>query len=91
MNYFVYIVECKDKTLYTGIAVDVAKRVIAHNTKKTGAIYTNSRRPVHLVYTEICLSRSDALKREYYIKQLSRVEKEKLISSYSISKDIGVY
>ena len=90
MGYFVYILECSDKTLYTGIAVDVEKRVVVHNTKKTGAAYTKARRPVTLVYTEACENRSEALKREHAIKQLSRIEKQALIESYSISGGIGV-
>jgi len=74
-NYYVYILKCRDETLYTGIAVDVEKRVAAHNTKKTAAAYTKARRPVSLIYSEIVENRSEALKREYAIKQLSREQK----------------
>lgn len=91
MSYFVYIVECNDATLYTGIAVDVEKRVCVHNTQRTGAAYTKARRPVRLAYTEACENRSEALKREYTIKQLSRIEKQALIESYRIFGDIGVH
>lgn len=75
MKYFVYMLECADKTLYTGWTTDVEKRVVAHNTSKTGAKYTSARRPVRLVYVEECLSRSEALMREAEIKKLSRERK----------------
>lgn len=90
MSYYVYILKCKDNTLYTGLAVDVKKRVLAHNTQKTAATYTKARRPVTLVYTEECENRSIALKREYAIKQLRRSEKEKIIEEYRLSEDKGV-
>ena len=73
MNY-VYILECADGTLYTGWTTDIQKRVQTHNAGK-GAKYTHSRRPVKLVYTETFESKSDALRREYQIKQLSRAQK----------------
>ncbi|MCA9386184.1 GIY-YIG nuclease family protein [Candidatus Dojkabacteria bacterium] len=73
-TYFVYIVECNDGTFYTGIAKDLESRVNKHNEGK-GAKYTRSRIPVNLVYSETQESRSAALKREYEIKQWSRVEK----------------
>jgi putative endonuclease len=75
MKYFVYMLECADKTLYTGWTTDVEKRVVAHNTSKTGAKYTSARRPVKVVYVEECLSRSEAMKREVEIKKLSRERK----------------
>lgn len=77
--YYVYIVKCSDDTYYTGIAVNVEKRIDVHNTSPLGARYTKMRRPVLLVYTEACGSRSEALKREYAIKQLPRKGKESLI------------
>jgi putative endonuclease len=86
MSHFVYIVRCADKTLYTGYATDVKKRILEHNdegssptAKSVGAKYTRSRRPVKLVYSEECDSRSAALSREYAIKQLSREQKQVLI------------
>jgi putative endonuclease len=82
MNYVVYIVQCIDDTMYTGIATDVAKRIQEHNSPEgKGAKYTRSRRPVRLLYTESCSSRSDAQSREYAIKQLSRTGKLALIES----------
>lgn len=79
--YFVYILKCKDDTLYTGITNDLVGRLISHNHKKTGATYTKSRRPVHLVYIETEADKSSALKREIQIKKLKRAEKLQLISS----------
>lgn len=76
--YFVYIIECKDGTLYTGWTINVEKRLIQHNEGK-GAKYTRSRLPVLVRYTESVSSKKEALQREYFIKQLSREEKLKLI------------
>jgi putative endonuclease len=72
-------VQCSDTTLYTGIAVDVAKRIDEHNHSAKGAKYTKVRRPVKLLYTEPCEDRSSASKREYEIKKMSREKKLKLI------------
>lgn len=79
-SYNVYIVRCSDDTLYTGIALDVEKRLIEHNTSPKGAKYTLSRRPVTLEYSEICADKSTALKREIGIKKMSRLQKNILIS-----------
>jgi putative endonuclease len=81
MSYFVYIVTCADNTLYTGITINLDKRVQQHNgLKKGGARYTMHRRPVVLSYFEKCLSRSEAQIREYAMKQLSHEQKLKLCS-----------
>lgn len=78
----IYIVRCSDDTLYTGIARDAVKRVAEHNSSKLlAANYTRARRPVVLVYQETAETRSEALKREYQIKQMSREEKEELINA----------
>jgi len=77
-SWFVYILRCADETLYTGIAKDVEKRLQQHNTDdKAGAKYTRSRRPVALLYSESYGSRSEASRREYQVKRMTR--KEKLI------------
>lgn len=76
-TWFVYIVRCADRTLYTGVAIDVRARVQAHNAGK-GARYTRARLPVKLVYREPVASRSAALKREYAIKQLRAEDKRQL-------------
>ena len=75
---FIYIVECNDNTYYTGWTNDLDKRINAHNLGK-GAKYTKYRTPVKLVYFEKCDNKSNALKREYAIKQLTRKQKEQLI------------
>ncbi len=77
MNY-TYIVECQDKTLYTGWTNQLEKRVKAHNDGK-GAKYTKARRPVQLVYYEIYETKQEAMRREVAIKKLSREQKLKLI------------
>jgi len=77
MAFYVYLIECRDGSLYCGWTVDLVKRVEAHNSGK-GAKYTKKRRPIRLVYSEECESKSEAMKREYAIKQLSRKEKEVL-------------
>ncbi len=79
--WHVYIVQCADGTLYTGVATDVERRVKEHNASDLGAKYTRGRRPVKLVYSKKCKDRSAALKKEYNIKQLSKIEKQKLIKS----------
>ncbi len=82
MSWTIYIVRCSDDTLYTGIARDAVKRVGEHNSSKLlAANYTRGRRPVVLVYQEMAETRSEALKREYAIKRMSRVEKEELINA----------
>lgn len=77
-HHAVYIVRCRDGSLYTGYAVDVEKRLATHNAGQ-GAKYTRARLPVVLEYTETFTTKSDALKREYAIKQLTRTKKEQLI------------
>ena len=77
-QYYVYLLECCDKTLYCGYTTDFAKRVAKHNQGK-GAKYTKGRLPVRLVYKESYNSKTEALKREYNIKQLSRERKLALI------------
>ena len=78
MAYFVYMLECADKTYYCGYATDLKKRLKAHNAGK-GARYTRARLPVRLVFSEKFRKKSIALKREAEIKKLSRKEKEKLV------------
>lgn len=80
MSYFVYILECSDKTLYTGIATDLERRLDEHNNSDKGAKYTKIRRPLKLVYSEESENRSSASKREYEIKKLSREKKLELIT-----------
>jgi len=78
--YFVYILACSDETLYTGITTDLERRLDEHNNSSKGAKYTRARRPVALVYSETYETRSEACKREYFIKhKMSREEKKALI------------
>jgi len=78
--YFVYMLECADGTLYTGIATDLERRIEEHNHSPKGAKYTRARRPVKLVYFESYTDRSAASKREYEIKKkMSRAEKLLLV------------
>ncbi len=78
-NWYVYIVQCSDGSLYTGITVDLDRRLNEHNTSNKGAKYTRSRRPVQMMYSETHETRSLASKREYAIKQLTRKEKLNLL------------
>ncbi len=73
-NWHVYIVECRDGTLYTGISNDVDKRIRDHNSG-IGSKYTKGRRPVKLLASWDCADKSDASKMEYRIKRLTREDK----------------
>ncbi len=77
--HYAYIVKCSDGTYYTGYTNDLEKRLLAHNSGK-GAKYTRNRLPVEMVYFEEYEDKSEAMKREYAIKRLTRKQKEKLIS-----------
>jgi putative endonuclease len=80
--YYVYMVECNDSSLYTGICSDLLRRIDEHNSSGKGAKYTRSRRPVKLVYSEEHQDRSMASKREYEIKKkMSRIQKLELIKT----------
>jgi len=81
MSYFVYILECADKTLYVGSTNNIEKRLHTHNNSKQGAHYTKIRRPVILKYSESFETKNEALKRECVIKKLTRAGKLKLITS----------
>jgi len=77
-KWFVYILECSDGTLYTGITNDMEKRFDAHNAGK-GAKYTRGRTPVELIFFTIRENRSEAAKFEYEIKSWSKAKKLKYI------------
>jgi len=79
--YYLYILKCADGTLYTGITVDLVRRVKEHNSSELGARYTRSRRPVKLVYSKEFSGRSEASKEEARIKKLSREEKLDMIKN----------
>ncbi|OGN07962.1 MAG: endonuclease [Candidatus Yanofskybacteria bacterium RIFCSPHIGHO2_02_FULL_39_10] len=78
--YYVYILECKDKTLYTGITTDVARRLNEHKTGK-GGHYTRAKKVKKILYTEQRRTRSQASKREAEIKSWHREKKLALIKS----------
>ncbi|NLH28174.1 MAG: GIY-YIG nuclease family protein [Syntrophomonadaceae bacterium] len=78
--YYVYILRCGDGSFYTGWTNDLKKRLTAHQEGR-GAKYTRGRGPLQLVYTEEFDNKSEAIKREYHIKKMSRKEKETLIDS----------
>lgn len=79
MNY-TYIVKCSDGSLYTGWTNDLEKRIRVHNEGK-GAKYTKSRRPVVLAYYEEFQTKEEAMRREWEIKQMSRNQKMKMLTS----------
>lgn len=79
MFFYVYILECSDKTLYTGSTNNLEKRLSQHNNSKNGAHYTKIRRPVKLLYSEKFLTLRDSRKRECAIKKLNRKQKIDLI------------
>ena len=82
---FVYILKCADGTFYIGTAKDIVKRVAVHNAGK-GAKYTRPRLPVRVVYQEGLMTLTRALRREYQLKQLTRVQKKALIKGKLIVK-----
>ena len=84
MGWWVYIVKCSDGTFYTGVSNNLKARIEKHNSGE-GAKYTQSRRPVELVYKEKSLDRSRSLKREIEIKKLKRSEKLELINTLNFT------
>lgn len=83
--YYVYMVECSDKTIYTGITNNINRRLHEHNNTKRGAKYTSRRRPVKLICSFPVGTRSKAMKEEIRIKKLAR--KDKLL----LSSNKGIY
>lgn len=81
MIYTVYILKCKDSSLYVGCTNNIQERVKEHNKSKKGAHYTKIRRPVTLMYTEEYTTLKEARKRESEIKKWRRAKKLKLIAS----------
>ena len=77
--YYLYILQCADKTLYTGITVDLERRVKEHNNSKLGAKYTKGRRPVTLVYVKKFRTRATASRAENQMKKMTRQEKLALV------------
>lgn len=83
-TYFVYIIQCKDDSFYVGITTDLNRRIRQHNgIISGGAKYTRMKKPVVLRYYEASLDRSNALKREYFLRKLSHTEKIKLCDGFT--------
>jgi putative endonuclease len=78
--WFVYILQCRDHSLYTGITKDLPRRLDEHNHSPRASRYTRTRRPVAPVYVEQADGRAQASRREYELKQLSRADKIRLIT-----------
>lgn len=81
---YVYILRCKDNSLYTGWCVDLEKRLALHNSGK-GAKYTRAKGPCKLVYYEEISDKSEALKREIAIKKLPKAKKEDLVRNFNLT------
>lgn len=79
-KHYLYVVQCRDSTLYTGTAKDLKARIDQHNAGK-GAKYTRGRRPVTLIYSEVLENKGEALRREHEIKKWSRSRKLILIKN----------
>jgi putative endonuclease len=77
--WYVYIAQCRDKTLYTGVTKDLRRRETEHNTSQLGARYTSSRRPVRIIFSKKFINRSEASIEEARIKKLTRIEKLEII------------
>lgn len=87
MSSFVYILKCGDDSFYTGYTNDLDNRLKAHN-KGIASKYTAARLPLVMVFSEECKDKSDALKKEYFIKTLSRPDKIKLIEKKLSLQDL---
>lgn len=88
MGWHVYMLRCSDGTLYTGITVDLERRLQAH-MRGTAAKYTRSRLPVELAYQERQSDRSRALKREAALRRVTRADKLKLIGAAAAGEKRG--
>jgi putative endonuclease len=78
-RWLVYLARCSDETLYCGVTNDLKNRIAAHNSAD-GAKYTRSRRPVVVVWSKRCSSKSKALKMEHAVKRLTRAQKMRLVA-----------
>lgn len=84
-QWYVYMVQCSDDSLYTGVTTDLDRRLEEHNHGPNAARYTRPRRPVKLVYAETADCRSSACKREHALKQLTVDKKRKLLGKSPIN------
>ncbi len=81
--WYLYVVRCRDGTLYTGVTTDISRRVREHNESKRGAKYTKTRRPVELVWSKEFNNRSEAQSAEYNFKKLFHKQKWEIINEDS--------
>jgi putative endonuclease len=84
-NWWVYILRCRDGTLYAGVTTDPTRRLAQHNAG-TASKYTRARRPLTMVYRERAKSHGDALRREIAIKKLPRTAKDALVAKQRARK-----
>jgi putative endonuclease len=80
-NWYLYVLECSDESLYTGVTTDLERRVHEHNNTKQGAKYTRSRRPVQLVASWSFPSQSESMQAEAAFKNLRRPQKVELLET----------
>lgn len=89
-SWFVYILQCDDGSLYTGVTIDVERRVHEHNfDNRLAAKYTRARRPVVLKYQACFASRADACRHEHKIKTMKKRQKIQLITNQTPRGDTG--
>ena len=79
---YMYVVRCKDDTLYTGYTTNLERRIRQHNEGK-GAKYTRARRPVHLIFAETFNSKKEAMQAEYAFKQKTKAQKLAYIAQHT--------
>jgi len=80
--WYVYLLNCRDNSLYCGMTTDLSRRLNQHNRGRGGAKYTRARRPVSLVYARKFPDRSSAARFEYQLKQLDRATKLQLLEEF---------
>lgn len=85
-DWYIYVLECSDGSLYCGVSTDVDRRLHEHNNTKRGAKYTKTRRPVKVVFSFLCSNKKEAYQLEYKFKKLKRNKKEKIVNG-----DISIY
>ena len=90
MNWVVYMLKCNDSSIYTGISNNLKRRLDAH-AKGNGSKYVRARLPFKLIYTELFISRSKAIKREIEIKKLDKKNKELLVKLYNKKRSHNEY
>ena len=83
VRWKMYVAQCADGSLYTGITTNIKRRILEHNFGMKGAKYTRSRRPVKLVFSILCENHSEAAKKEAKFKKLTRQQKLRIIDDQS--------